>query len=104
MNECKWCDAPTIETLCGDCRAVHDGPVFVCPKPNHLQTLGTECAECVHNATMAKERAERNAPIIASLRVIRANLIRDWHKPWPGCEHGKAIIGQCIDLALKDLV
>lgn len=103
MNQCKWCDAPTIEKLCTDCRAVHDGPVFVCEKPNHLRTLGTACAECEHIAARAKERAERNAPIIASLRAIRAAHVRDWHKPWPGMEHGKGIIGQCIDLALADL-
>ena len=39
----------------------------------------------------------------ASLLKIRADHIRDWHKPWPGMEFGKAHFGQMIDAALKDI-
>jgi hypothetical protein len=34
---------------------------------------------------------------------MRADLVRDWHKPWPGAEHGKALVGMMIDGALADL-
>ena len=36
------------------------------------------------------------------LRGIRAGLIADWHKPWPGAEFGKAFIGQALDAAIKE--
>lgn len=49
----------------------------------------------------ARERARIDA--IESLHVIRAGLIAEWQKPWPGAEHGKAIIGKAIDGALADL-
>jgi hypothetical protein len=48
-----------------------------------------------------RERARVEA--IRSLRAIRAGLIAEWLKPWPGAEHGKALVGQMIDGALRDL-
>lgn len=35
------------------------------------------------------------------LKEIRAQHVRDFYKPWPGCEHGKAILGRAIDAAIK---
>lgn len=49
----------------------------------------------------AQEQARENT--LASLQAIRAKHIAEWHEPWPGCEHGKAIIGRAIDGAIKDL-
>jgi hypothetical protein len=40
---------------------------------------------------------------IASLQVILSNHIRDFNKPWLGCEHGKAIIGNAIVGAIREL-
>lgn len=40
---------------------------------------------------------------ISQLQNIRAGLIADWRKPWPGAEHGKAIVGQAIAAALAEL-
>ena len=40
---------------------------------------------------------------LQSLQTIRAQHVADWHKPWPGCEHGKAIIGQALDGAIADV-
>lgn len=102
MN-CLWCDAPCSGKLCSECDAVNSGPVFHCDKPRHIPTLGTRCAECQYLEEAAERKRVRNAPIIASLEAIRARHIRDWHKPWPGCEHGKAIIGMSIDAALQAL-
>lgn len=49
----------------------------------------------------AQERAR--VQTIAQLEAIRAQLIAEWHRPWPGAEFGKALIGQSIDGALKEL-
>lgn len=40
---------------------------------------------------------------LASLRAIRAQHVRDFHKPWPGCEFGKAHFGQMVDRAIEEL-
>lgn len=40
---------------------------------------------------------------VASLKVIRAQHIRDFNKPWPGCEFGKAHFGMMVDNAIRDL-
>lgn len=50
---------------------------------------------------VAREVARQKA--LASLRVIRAQHVRDFHKPWPGCEFGKAHFGQMLDGAIKTL-
>lgn len=40
---------------------------------------------------------------IANLEAIRACHVAEWLTPWPGAEHGKAIIGRAIDGALSNL-
>lgn len=40
---------------------------------------------------------------LRSLHEIKRQHIRDWVKPWPGCEHGKAIIGNAINGAIKKI-
>ncbi len=106
MNLCLWCDTPCdLDVLCPSCRAVNDHPLFYCQvNPAHLPTLGDACCECTLEAER-KARIERaNAPLIAQLRTIRANLIGEWHTTkWNGLEHGKALVGMMIDSALKDL-
>jgi hypothetical protein len=40
---------------------------------------------------------------LADLRVILDNHVRDFNKPWPGCEFGKAIVGNAIVGAIREL-
>jgi len=40
---------------------------------------------------------------LASLKAIRAQHVAEWSRPWPGCEHGKALIGRAIDGAIDAL-
>lgn len=42
---------------------------------------------------------------LAQLQGIRAQHVEDTrqHKPWPGAEHGKTIIGQALDGAIADV-
>lgn len=109
MHPCLWCDTPCEgpNKLCLFCRggAATDNTYFYCWKnESHLRTLGLECAECFFEAERRARIRAQNAPIIASLQAIREKLIsEDWHKPWPGCEHGKALFGMMLDGALKDL-
>jgi len=49
----------------------------------------------------AQEAARVQA--LDSLRAIRADHVANFNKPWPGCEHGKAILGRAIDGAIKEL-
>jgi hypothetical protein len=49
----------------------------------------------------AREAADHKALI--QLQKIREDLISEWHYPWPGAEHGKAIIGKAIDGAIADV-
>ena len=50
------------------------------------------------------EAQERNRLVsLAQLREIRAKHVRDFRAPWPGIEHGKAILGMSIDAAIRDL-
>ncbi len=51
--------------------------------------------------TEAREEARLEA--IRSLEAIREQHVRDFDKPWPGCEYGKVIVGCVIDAALTDL-
>jgi len=40
---------------------------------------------------------------LRSLKVIRAQHVRDFNKPWPGCEFGKGHFGMMVDGAVSDL-
>ena len=53
---------------------------------------------CRHEA---RERVDREA--LASLKSIRASLVAEWNKPWPGAEHGKSIVGQALDGAINEV-
>lgn len=104
MNECLWCDGPTEEKLCTGCRKVHDHPLFHCTvSPRHLPTHGDSCAECDWIAKAEARRAAINAPILASLKAIREKHLADWHRPWPGMEFGKALFGQMVDGAIREV-
>lgn len=48
-----------------------------------------------------REQADRRA--LESLRAIRAQLVTDWARPWPGVEHGKALVGRAIDAAIAEV-
>ena len=48
-------------------------------------------------------QAEATAKAVASLRIIRESLVANWHDRWPGAEHGKAIIGNCLNSAIESL-
>lgn len=47
----------------------------------------------------ARKIAEGEA--LTRLRAIRADHVRDFAKPWPGANFGKAIVGMSIDAAIK---
>ena len=47
--------------------------------------------------------AKAKAAAVMSLRAIREAHVRDWNKPWPGAEFGKAVVGRCLDEAIKEL-
>jgi len=49
----------------------------------------------------ARERARAEA--LCSLRAVRGELVAEWLAPWPGCEHGKAVVGRAIDAAISEL-
>jgi len=48
-------------------------------------------------------QVQADVTALASLRSIRADHVAKFHKPWPGCEHGKAIIGQALDGAIAEV-
>lgn len=49
----------------------------------------------------ARELAE--AVSLRQLREIRAQHVRDFNKPWPGMNFGKAHFGMMLDSAIADL-
>lgn len=51
----------------------------------------------------AEAQARSRDEITAHLEWSRAQLIAEWHRPWPGAEFGKTLIGQSIDNALAEL-
>ena len=55
----------------------------------------------------SREDACRAADDVAlvQLRAIRADLVSEvrGHKPWPGCEFGKTLVGRGIDGAIADV-
>jgi hypothetical protein len=89
--------------LCPEHRAVNDHPLFHCPIPGHLPTLGPSCCTCDLLAQAKARQAEANAPRLAQLRTIRAKFIAERHIPWPGAEFGKGIFGMCLDNAIGQL-
>ena len=112
MNACLWCDDPCEGKLCKECNTcpkcdvpVTEHPLFHCKAdPRHtVPTIGHSCAECDNIAHMKALRAKANAPIIESLKAIRAQHIADWHRPWPGMEFGKGMFGMMLDKAIEDL-
>jgi len=105
MNACLWCDGPTVEKLCVECRAVNDHPLFYCKvNARHtVPTLGSSCAECDMIAEMKARRAAKNAPIIESLRAIRAQHVQNFAERWPGLEFAKAMFGMMLDGAIEEL-
>lgn len=48
-------------------------------------------------------REVRRLETLASLEAIRAQHVKNFGEPWPGAEHGKAIIGRALDGAIADL-
>lgn len=48
-------------------------------------------------------RRKADAEALDSLRAIKAKHIAEWNKPWPGAEHGKAIIGNAINGAIAEV-
>ena len=70
-----------------------------------LWVASHECRYLDGTPLLDRREAIRAANIAAirSLRMIRADLVREWHRPWPGCEHGKAIVGMAIDGAIAEL-
>ena len=112
MNACLWCDAPCEGKLCEACNTcphcttpIADHPLHHCAAdPRHtVPTLGHSCAECDDIAAQKARRAAVNAPIIASLRAIRARHVAEWYRPWPGLEFAKAHFGMMLDGAIADL-
>lgn len=75
---------------------------------------GRECWYASHSvepadglgALPSRVEARRTADAVAltQLRAIRAQHVRDFHVPWPGLEHGKALLGQSIDGAIRELL
>lgn len=51
----------------------------------------------------ADEQKIARARAIVQLRATRADHVRDFGKPWPGANFGKAIVGMAIDGAISDL-
>jgi len=99
---CLWCDEPSTGQLCEPCRAVNEGPVFHC-HVHPVPTLGLSCFECDLEHERGERRVAKTRESVARLLKIRAQLVRDFHKPWPGAEHGKALVGMMIDGAIADL-
>jgi len=50
----------------------------------------------------AEARKIGRAAAHSQLKAIRAQHIRDFHKPWPGAEFAKVLIGRAIDQAIEE--
>ena len=53
------------------------------------------------NRQDAREVADSQA--LRSLKAIREQHVKDFHRPWPGLEYGKAILGKSIDGAIQEV-
>lgn len=77
----------------------------------HDVATGRDCWYASHSLTPiddlgplpSRREAQARASIerLAALREIHNRHVADWHKPWPGAEHGKAIIGCAIVGAIE---
>ena len=127
MNSCLWCCDPCEGKLCQRCNTcphcdtpITDHPLFHCQDPRHtVPTLGHSCFECDNIAEQKARRAAVNAPIIASLKAIRAQHVQIHTvpeylyqtapratfagPPWRGMEFGKALFGMMLDKAIEEL-
>jgi len=45
---------------------------------------------------------EAHRDMLSSLRIIRDQHIRDFNRPWPGCNFAKAILGNAINGAISE--
>jgi hypothetical protein len=63
----------------------------------------TPIDDCGPLPSREEEQARAKREAVRSLKAIRAKLVAEWNKPWPGAEFGKALVGQAIDGALADL-
>jgi len=105
---CLWCDdrlpGPLAAQVCLRCAPLGNIVHHCCAGRNHLPTFSSlSCATCDESATrLARVRAEI-APQIADLEKMISDHIRDWHKPWPGMNFAKAIVGRMFTGALDDL-
>lgn len=103
---CLWCDDPPAEgdVFCSFCGPHARHPPVACKiNPDHLPTLGPECATCADEKRTVDLIRARNQPIIDSILAIRARHVAEFNARWPGAEHGKTIVGRSLDLALEDL-
>jgi hypothetical protein len=50
-----------------------------------------------------EHRAKADEEALSSLREIRRQHVGDFLEPWPGLEHGKALLGQMLDTAIGDI-
>lgn len=92
---------PTSAAMC-DCLVVDDCNGAVCwYSSRDLRPIDGKGP--LPSRKEAKKRAE--AETLTSLRAIREIMVKEIRerKPWPGCEHGKAILGMAVDGAIADL-
>ncbi len=82
---------------------------FECPwcGPNGVEVDRTlpialrRCDACSAPDVPATPKIPTVNPAVTSLRAILASHVRDLHKPWPGCDFGKSVIGNALLGALE---
>lgn len=105
MLKCIWCEdplgGPLALRVCRMCAPLGNVTYECTEGKGHLPTFSSNsCATCEENAARIARVRARVEPEIASLRKMRADLIRDWNKPWQGMNFAKAIVGRMIDGAI----
>ena len=81
--------------------------VLVCSDDGHECWFASHCCRPIDglgelpSRKTAQDIARHRA--VADLKAIRAQHIRDFNKPWPGCEFGKAHFGMMVDAAIYEL-
>jgi hypothetical protein len=77
------------------------------PYPGYVCTHGSTSLRPIDGLGPLPSRAEAReaarVETLRSLKTIRAQHVRDFYKPWPGLEFGKAILGKSIDNAIAEL-